>query len=479
MTWLPAHTETAKHDLIVWLKTEPKLEVTLEYNTALFQTATIRGLLDNYVRILQTMVNDPGRRIGSVSSAKSKRTVRSPHGFTFAKPKVHAALRNSTMPRDKVEAQLAELWEAAFKRRPIGIHQNFFELGGDSLLAAQLFAQIEKRFHLDLPLALLLEAPTISQLGRIISQGRVAPTNSSLVPIQTSGTKPPLFCVHGHMGEVFYCRNLSRSLGPDQPLYGLRSQGLGGELPHETIDDMAAHYLEEVRKVQPQGPYQLSGFCLGGMVAFEMARLLNAQGEDVALLVLFNAPAPGGLKGWPLNRIYLTKRVTHELKKLRKLPLGQKLTIFLTKTSAFVSLLSGLFKAAVWQAFRSWSIKGVERGARPLLSVADINVSAAKRYHPGAYAGRVTLFLTEEVASLYATDPVEGWRSVAEGGIDVHDVAGDNNSMFDARFIGALAEKLHACIVRAKEERELAAAAFEFHRGAPVKGAALVSSQNI
>jgi thioesterase domain-containing protein len=90
------------------------------------------------------------------------------------------------------------------------------------------------------------------------------------------------------MGEIFYCRNLSRSLGVDQPLFGLRSQGLGGEEPNHTVEDMASHYLQEIRTIQPKGPYFLSGFCFGGMVAYEMARLLKIQGEEVALVVLFN-----------------------------------------------------------------------------------------------------------------------------------------------------------------------------------------------
>ena len=467
MSWLPANTETAKHDLIVWLKTEPRLEITLEYSTGFFQAATMRDLLGNYQRILERMVKDPGARIGSVSLSTDEKLVRPRSALASAKAKIDVVREDGTVPKDDTEARLVELWETAFKRLPIGTDQNFFELGGDSLLAARLFAQMEKSFQMELPLALLLEAPTISQLAGIISQGNVRSTSSSLVAIQSSGTKPPLFCVHGHMGEVFYCRNLSRALGPDQPLYGLRSQGLGGGVPRDTVEEMAAHYLEEVRKVQLKGPYFLAGFCLGGMVAFEMARLLKAQSEAVALLVLFNAPAPGGLEGWPLNRNYLTKRVGHELKKLQKLPMRQRLTLFAAKTTAFASLMSGLFMAPFWRSLRS------------LPRVADINVSAAKAYYPGPYPGRTTLFLTEEVASLYALDPAEGWRNLSQGGIEVNDVAGDNNSMFDTRFVSALAQKLRGCIAEAQENRQLPTASFEFGCDELVKDTALVPSESI
>src|SRR5207237_5769792 len=145
--------------------------------------------------------------------------------------------------------------------------------GGDSLLAARLFPKIEKAFQMDLPLATLLEAPTIRQLARIISSGNVCSLSSSLVAIQSSGTKSPLFCVSGHQGDVFFCRNLSRSLGTDQPVFGLRSPGLAGGSPHYSIEEMAAHYLSEIKTVQATGPYFLGGYCFGGMVAYEMARL--------------------------------------------------------------------------------------------------------------------------------------------------------------------------------------------------------------
>lgn len=241
-------------------------------------------------------------------------------------------------------------------------------------------------------------------------------------------------------------------MGADQPLFGLRSQGHGGEHPHYTVEDMAEHYVREIRTVQPKGPYFLSGYCFGGMAAYEMARLLKTQGEDVALLVMFNTPAPGSLKRWPLKRIYLAKRIAHELRTLRFLRIREKLAVFGNKAVGFTRLVSGSLKAALWHALARSSVVSAEKGAERLLSVADINVSAAKAYHPGAYPGRIILFLTEEAKSLYAIGAIgarDGWTALARDGIEVHTVAGDNNSMFDARFVDELAEKLKACITRA------------------------------
>ena len=118
------------------------------------------------------------------------------------------------------------------------------------------------------------------------------------MPIETSGTKPPLYCVHGHLGEVFYGHNLSHVLGPEQPLFGFRSQGLGGESPFQTVPEMAMCYLKELRASQPAGPYFLAGWCFGGMIAYEMARLLQEEESRsrsyYSLIHRLRAPYAGG-----------------------------------------------------------------------------------------------------------------------------------------------------------------------------------------
>ena len=338
MSWFPLCTGTAKYDLNVCLKIKPALEVILEYRTELFRAATMKQILKDYEAILRTMTQDPGARVNNLLISRKGEPATVQPVPTIAKEIV--APRDSVVPKDDIQGRLAELWEATFGMRPIGIDQDFFELGGDSLLAARLFTQIEKAFQMDLPLAALLEAPTIRLLAATISRRKIRPSGASLVVIQPSGTKPPIFCVHGHQGEIFYCRNLSRSMGADQPLFGLRSQGHGGEHPHYTVEDMAEHYVREIRTVQPKGPYFLSGYCFGGMAAYEMARLLKTQGEDVALLVMFNTPAPGSLKRWPLKRVYLAKRIAHELRTLRFLRIREKLAVFGIKAVGFTRLVS-------------------------------------------------------------------------------------------------------------------------------------------
>jgi len=444
--WLPLYTGTAKYDLNVWLKIEPALEVILEYRTDLFRAATMKQLLEDYDTVLRTMVKDPGARVSNLLISSKPRPAPAQRVPTGAKET--AAAKDSVAPSDDVQSRLLELWQAAFGM-PIGVDQNFFELGGDSLLAARLFIQIEKAFQMELPLAVLLEAPTIRQLAGIISAPTVCSSHSSLVPAQPSGTKPPLFCVHGHTGEIFYCRNLSLSLGADQPIFGLRSQGLGGEAPFLTVEEMATHYLREIRTVQREGPYFLVGYCFGGMIAYEMGRLLKAQGEEVALLVMFNTPAPGSLKWWPLRPDYLVTRITRELRNLRTLKTREKLVFLPSKAIGLAQLAFGSFKAALWRALAKSPI-GAEREAQGLLSIADINLLAAKAYDPGAYPGRIIFFLTKDDAtSLNATDPARGWMALAEDGIEVYVFDAGTPSLRQAPNI-ELAEKLKSCLTQAQ-----------------------------
>jgi phthiocerol/phenolphthiocerol synthesis type-I polyketide synthase E len=185
--------------------------------------------------------------------------------------------------------QLARIWQEILGVGPIGFDQNYFDLGGDSSLAVRMFAQIEKVFQVKLPLATLYDAPTIEELARILRGEAEASGWSPLVAIQPTGSRPPLFCMHPHGGNVLIYRDLSRHLGSDQPFYGLQCRGLDGTQPPLTqIEDMAALYLKDIQKLQPHGPYLLGGYCMGGTIAFEVAQQLQAKGEPVALLALFD-----------------------------------------------------------------------------------------------------------------------------------------------------------------------------------------------
>ena len=190
---------------------------------------------------------------------------------------------------DDTAKQLMSIWKELLGIDSVAPDQNYFDLGGDSSLAVHLFAQIERVFNVKLPLATLFEAPTIEELARILRREARSSGWSPLVAIQAAGSRPPFFCVHGAGGNVLIYRDLARRLGSDQPFYGLQAPGLDGSCPPlARVEDMAALYAKEIRRVQPSGPYFLGGYCLGGTIAFEIARQIQAQGERVALLAMFD-----------------------------------------------------------------------------------------------------------------------------------------------------------------------------------------------
>ncbi len=193
-------------------------------------------------------------------------------------------------PRNKTEEILAGIWQELLKLSKVSVKDSFFDLGGQSLLAVRLFNRIEQEFGRRFPLAMLFRAPTIEQLARkLTADDDTASEWPSLVPIQPNGSKTPLFLVHGAGGNVLLYRALAKRLEPDYPLYGLQSQGLDGQSkPLQTIEEMADRYLQEIRTVQPTGPYLLGGYCLGGTVAYEMAQRLVAGGEKVAMVAMLD-----------------------------------------------------------------------------------------------------------------------------------------------------------------------------------------------
>jgi amino acid adenylation domain-containing protein len=196
-------------------------------------------------------------------------------------------------PRNDAERRLVGIWEQVLDVRPVGVEDNFFDLGGDSLMAVKLMALVGQAFERRLPLPTLFQHPSVEQLAAHLGERGDARWDP-LVEVQpgTAGT-PPLFCMPGGGGNVLYFYRLARTLGAEQPFYALQSVGLDGVTePYTRIEDMAARYLQAIRGVQPHGPYRLAGHCFGALVAFETAQQLRRQGEAVALVAVFDSPAP-------------------------------------------------------------------------------------------------------------------------------------------------------------------------------------------
>jgi len=440
--WAPLETATAKLDLIVWLKTEPKLEITLEYATQVFAPGSMSKLMQDYQAILETMARDPQRRISDTPVSARREPV-----ITKA---IVTPIRGAALAMDRagVENQMIELWKNVFKPRPVDVTKNFFELGGDSLLAVRLFAQINKTFQCRMPLSVLLGAPTIDQLVQILFD-HAPVSSSSLVPIQPAGKKPPLFFIHGSGGEPAGALELSRCLGPDQPVYGLRSRALCGEPGQRSIPEIADYYVKSIQGVQPKGPYYLSGFCFGGLVAYEMAKLLKAQGEEIAMLAIFDSPAPGMLQ--PMDCV--RNRIRHDWWKLRRAELPHSFPILAIRSRRAARVALRFVKVAIWSLAGKSPDKNARDIEQEILDVSDTNISAAKAYAPGVYSGPITLFMTPEALALYGHDLYERWQAFGTGAVDLHFTGDEHLKQLEPPFIQALAEKLQQCLAQPGESK--------------------------
>jgi amino acid adenylation domain-containing protein len=355
-------------------------------------------------------------------------------------------------PRDACEAELVRLWEQVLGVRRIGVRDNFFDLGGHSLLGLHLFSQIEEVWHQGLPLATLFQAPTVEELADLLRQeGAVAPWRS-LVPLQPHGVRCPFFMVSP--GAVLFIAELARHLAPDQPVYGLQAPGLeGDQSPLTRVEDLAAHHLKEIRSLQPEGPYLLGGRCFGGVVAFEMARQLQAQGQEVGLLVILDSGPPPAAHATsrpagpqpprpPMQRVvyYLWRRELTQA--LRQKVRREKRRIARLSEWTWVRL------------FGSEKRRQLHEKKRRLQRLEESNREALESYRAQVYPGQITLVRSREFAERLEKLSHLEWAKLVGGGLECHLMPGTHIDMLHEPNVRRLAECLRSLLDAAQPEAQ-------------------------
>ena len=355
-------------------------------------------------------------------------------------------------PRNALELQLSHLWEEVLGIRPIGVTDNFFELGGHSLAAVRLFAMIEKRLGKKVPLATVFQGPTIEHLAHILRQHAGSSPGSPLVAIQPRGNRRPLFLIHPAGGHVFPYIQLAQKLGPDQPCYGLQARGLEeGQEPHSRIEDMAADYIKGIRTVQADGPYLLGGWSMGGVVAFEMAQQLHAQGQRVALLALLDARIPTADEEFGDDEF--EARLLIDFVRYFGLSLDPRDALArLPKHELLERVLEHAKRAGLMPADIEVS------HAQPFIELCKADFRATRNYSLHRYPGRIALFKASEDLGKSSSDPTLGWSEWAIEGVDLHMVPGNHATMVYEPHVILLAEKLGACLDQARTNEERVAA---------------------
>ena len=359
-------------------------------------------------------------------------------------------------PRNTNEAQLTRIWEKVLAIQPIGVTDNFFELGGHSLLAVRLIAEIKKVTGKNLPVVALFQSPTVEQLVRALQKEGWSETFSLLMNIQPGGAKPPLFWMQGQ-----YSTLLPRFLDPDQPLYVPIHQGLDG-LPvlHRTVEAMASLYMREIRIVQKKGPYFLGGYCIGGLVALEIAQQLLKQGYEVPLLFLVEPPSNCfphttlHIDPLPENHLFQS-RVTYHLSQIERLRPVDKLDYIRRKLPSAFNSVFNIIKLRFMGKFKILACKAYLMTGYPLplslryFYLMYISESAVRNYTPKLYQGRVVLCYSDLISS--GLDEC----SLPAGGAKVHAIDGsDHESIVKEPYVGTWVGHLNSYLRELQAKKE-------------------------
>jgi thioesterase domain-containing protein len=307
------------------------------------------------------------------------------------------------------ERAVGEIWRRILKRESVGRDDDFFALGGHSLLAVALIEAVRDGFGVELPVTAVLEHPSVRAFATRLDEARATSRTTSeagvgaVVSFQRDGAAPELFCIGGLGGSPLGIRRLAVELGAERPVHGLYNPSLD-ERSVRSIEELAQELYAETRRIKPHGPYYLSGFSAGGVIAFELARLLRAAGEEVPLLIMLDAYSP----------------------KLSRWSVGERITLFLT-----MCLEAGLPYA--WQRLRArvkvrWKLARFRYLGRPRRSTHDFEgmlaafLVALARYEPKSYDGDVLLVRAAPgtVSDVdYRPHESNGWRELVHGKLEV------------------------------------------------------------
>jgi len=358
-----------------------------------------------------------------------------------------ATTEELVLPRTETERALASIWSQVLGVDEIGVYDNFFALGGHSLLAVRLFAQIERELGVRVPLATLFQTATIAGIVEMVDAEKHVEEPArweSIVPLRPGGDRPPFFLLPWVDGELLGYRELSEHWG-GWPLYGLMAPGVDGRsLPLSTVEELASHYIAEIRKFQPHGPYYIGGFCSAGVVAYELGRQLSAQGEELGMIALIDSYFWGSRRPsrrtierekWAQYRSAdRAARVVWVRNRLRRLRHRARNDLYFH---------SGFLALDVLAKVRARRVP--QNGPWDLVNVAGSR--AQRRYRPYVSDLRVDFFRAQTEAG---TEPTP-WEPYARGGVSLHQVVEpgiSHDAILRDPAVRTLAERMRAALDR-------------------------------
>jgi amino acid adenylation domain-containing protein len=351
-------------------------------------------------------------------------------------------------PVTETQKRLVEFWERLLGVKPIGIRDDFFALGGHSLAAARIVVKIESELSVNVPVATFLSARTVEALAQVI-EGEVQGQRSGvIIPFRETGTRPPLFVVAGVGGHVFIFRELAELLGDDQPVYGLQGIGLDGkEPPLSRMEDIAGRYIQEILSIQPAGPYFIGGWSMGGVIAYEIARHLLAQGRELGRLIIIDAYAP-----WAMS---LAERARLHLDSFRRRSWRSKLDYLRQHLTHRLEVLA----RRLGYDHQPEGLDG--QTAERVLGSSLAQFEALRQYRPPPFPADLTLLRAEQTSDIRdprADDPHLGWRRLVQGAIHVLPVSGSHTGIFVGQNVRILASALTQALGSTTEQPSIQSA---------------------
>ena len=351
-----------------------------------------------------------------------------------------------TPPRTNLERQLVLIWENVLERTPIGIQEDFFDLGGTSVQAVRVFAEIEQIVHQRHPLSLILGAPTIEKLAASLLPAKAQDRKAYVVPVQSGGEKPFLFCVSGGIEW----RTISEYLGPDQPIFSIELESGVAEQTRgpNIMEKLARHMVSALCAKQTQGPYYLSGYCRGGIFAYEVARQLELYGHQVGLLAMIESRNPSPhFRVRTMNSVRRNAiRAAYQVDQLYRL-------ITTGGIPEYVRLrrwqLRRFMQRVLSRVSPGFQLRARQSGR---MNPEEFLNLKANLFKPKALACSTAIFRCSEWQILSAGDPYLGWRQALTGHIETHEIPGDHEAMLREPNIRVLAEKLKACLENARQQ---------------------------
>ena len=457
----------------------------IEYKSQLFTSEHIESILDNYIDILARTSENPEISLGELPSYEMPQLPPEKDAQEENGHKIHtngsssADLKSNTQistvsqganlslstndvssrpfaaPADDIEEILTRIWERLLGKQNLSIHDNFFEIGGHSLMAVNMFAEIQKYISsFELPLAVLLEAPTISALAHRI-RNKDENDWSPLVIVQPGRKSIPLFCIHGAGGNVLLYRDLAIQLGPHQTVYGLQSQGMDGTRPIlGSIEEMATQYAKAIRDTYPQGPYLLLGYCMGGTLAFEIAQQLVRQGQQVELVAMLETynwmkePAPTFFS--KLRDKF--QQIEFHIRNYFLLPRQERKLFFRAKW-AELKRRRKVWRGRFFGGFKSRKALPAEASTKALAEVWRLNDQASESYKPQKYPGRIISYLPMKEYKSH-THPGMDWQDLARE-VDTQILSVYPAGMLIQPFVKELAQSIRAEIFRITKRVEV------------------------